>query len=75
MRCPNCNGGDCKIIDSRTRPDGKKRRRYECNNCDSRFSTVELPVDELKKLLDYIKHDTLIRDTVSSLNEMLSRLK
>lgn len=42
MRCPICNYGDTKVIDSRLSSDGMSiRRRRECEKCDYRFSTVE----------------------------------
>jgi transcriptional repressor NrdR len=42
MRCPVCNFGDTKVIDSRISSDGGSvRRRRECEKCDYRFSTNE----------------------------------
>lgn len=42
MRCPYCNSGDSRVLDSR--PDTEEaiiRRRRICNQCGARFSTVE----------------------------------
>ena len=42
MRCPVCNNGDTKVIDSRMTVDGMGiRRRRECEKCSYRFSTLE----------------------------------
>ena len=42
MYCPFCRHADSKVIDSRTAEDGSSiRRRRECPECGSRFSTSE----------------------------------
>ncbi len=42
MRCPVCNHGDTKVVDSRIATDGASiRRRRECEQCGFRFSTLE----------------------------------
>lgn len=47
MRCPFCNYHDSKVIDSRTRDDGRTiRRRRECLKCRRRFTTRE-QLDEI----------------------------
>ena len=40
MRCPYCGRSDSKVIDSRDAGDGIRRRR-QCQDCDSRFTTYE----------------------------------
>jgi transcriptional repressor NrdR len=40
MRCPYCQYEDSKVIDSRDVDDGVRRRR-ECLDCGSRFTTYE----------------------------------
>lgn len=40
MRCPGCGFIESKVIDSRPKDDKIKRRR-ECMNCGTRFSTYE----------------------------------
>lgn len=40
MRCPYCQHPDSKVIDSRDVDAGIRRRR-ECFNCESRFTTYE----------------------------------
>ena len=54
MRCPFCNIGDSKVIDSRSAEDGNTiRRRRECSSCNKRFTTYEvveqLPLMVIKK--------------------------
>ncbi|MDY0018833.1 MAG: transcriptional regulator NrdR [Anaerolineae bacterium] len=44
MKCPYCNSLSTKVIDTRRDSQGYIRRRRECLDCDSRFSTVERPV-------------------------------
>lgn len=42
MHCPFCRHADSRVIDSRTSEDGSSiRRRRECPECGSRFSTSE----------------------------------
>ncbi len=54
MKCPYCNGGESKVIDSRPTEDGEKiRRRRECLSCSRRFTTYEIvetvPIIVIKK--------------------------
>ncbi|MEY4418357.1 MAG: hypothetical protein RIQ88_795 [Actinomycetota bacterium] len=42
MHCPFCRHADSRVVDSRTSEDGSSiRRRRECPECGSRFSTTE----------------------------------
>ena len=41
MKCPYCDFGDTKVIDSRP-ADDRKRRRRECLSCGKRFTTFEI---------------------------------
>lgn len=54
MKCPYCNYGESKVVDSRPSEDnGKIRRRRECLNCGKRFTTYEIiesvPIMVIKK--------------------------
>lgn len=40
MKCPKC-GGYLKNFNTRNVPDGRTRRRRECQNCGSRYTTYE----------------------------------
>ncbi|MDD7363138.1 MAG: transcriptional regulator NrdR [Peptoniphilus sp.] len=42
MRCPYCQHGDSKVVDSRPAEEGTSiRRRRECTACGRRFTTYE----------------------------------
>ncbi|HPX92911.1 MAG TPA: transcriptional regulator NrdR [Bacillota bacterium] len=54
MRCPNCEGNDDRVVDSRPSDDGTTiRRRRECLLCGTRFTTYErienIPLMVIKK--------------------------
>ncbi len=54
MRCPFCGRGDSKVLETRLSDDGYSiRRRRECLECQSRFTTFEkqddLPLIVVKK--------------------------
>jgi transcriptional regulator NrdR family protein len=51
MKCPVC-GTYTEVIDSRMRPDGTRRRRYQCAN-EHRFTTNEIVISTQPKE----KHD------------------
>lgn len=42
MKCPSCNHGTSRVVDSRPSPEqGEIRRRRECEKCTARFTTYE----------------------------------
>ncbi len=41
MKCPLCSHHDDRVLDTRIQKDGSIRRRRECLDCKSRFTTVE----------------------------------
>ncbi|MDY6780231.1 MAG: transcriptional regulator NrdR [Halobacteria archaeon] len=44
MNCPNCGYEDCGVVDSRPTEEGSAvRRRRECDDCGTRFTTYERP--------------------------------
>ena len=54
MKCPFCNYGESKVIDSRPTDEGERiRRRRECLKCGKRFTTYEkvetIPLIIIKK--------------------------
>lgn len=54
MKCPFCNEGDTKVIDSRPAEDNSSiRRRRQCERCGKRFTTYEkletMPLMVIKK--------------------------
>lgn len=44
MRCPYCQHGESKVLDTTHDNRGGVRRRRECENCKQRFSTYERPI-------------------------------
>lgn len=52
MQCPECNSYDITCIDTRA---GKKaneiRRRRKCTACGHRWTTAEIPMEQLNELL------------------------
>ena len=50
MKCPGCGSPDTFTINSRPDLEGySRRRRYECPDCKTRFSTKEFIVSEENK--------------------------
>lgn len=54
MRCPECDGSDNRVVDSRVSRGGRAvRRRRECLECGGRFTTYEYveerPIQVLKR--------------------------
>lgn len=54
MRCPNCDGTENRVVDTRTSRGGRAvRRRRECMDCGGRFTTYEYvesrPIQILKR--------------------------
>ena len=53
MRCPQCDGAENRVVDTRTSRGGRAvRRRRECSECGARFTTYEYvearPIQVLK---------------------------
>ena len=55
MRCPKCDSENTSILDSRIRNDGNTRRRRRCRNCQYRFSSIEIDIDEYDDLKELAK--------------------
>ena len=54
MQCPTCQSTDSRVLESRAADSGRSvRRRRECLNCESRFTTYErvetIPITVLKR--------------------------
>jgi transcriptional repressor NrdR len=54
MRCPQCDGTENRVVDTRTSRGGRAvRRRRECSGCGARFTTYEYvearPIQLLKR--------------------------
>lgn len=49
MKCPNCNYDGVEVIDSRPAHSRIVRRR-KCKTCGHKYTTWEVPADELAEL-------------------------
>lgn len=47
--CPYCGEHKTEVIDSRSR-DGRIYRRRKCGSCESRFATLEIPVNQIDSI-------------------------
>ena len=54
--CVNC-GAEAKTVDTRLTDDNITRRRRECLNCETRFTTYEFGEDQLDDLIIKKIHD------------------
>lgn len=53
MKCPECDSEKTRVVDSRTDDDTPLvRRRRVCDDCKCSYTTVEVPFDRLKSLLE-----------------------
>ena len=56
MRCCECDSSHVRVIDTRPVEGGYyRRRRYLCEDCGERFSTIELQAFEFKRLMSIVK--------------------
>lgn len=49
MKCPYCQSKRTICKDTRAKEDYARYRRYECLDCNRRFSTTEIPVDKERR--------------------------
>lgn len=70
--CPICNG-KTKCIDTRESGEFEKaiRRRYKCLDCDYRYSTIEIPIEDYKRENITVPN---IRESLSKLYEDLKEV-
>lgn len=48
--CPDCRSWDTKVLDSRKRAaDGWVARRRQCLTCGTRYTTLEVPMADVKQ--------------------------
>lgn len=51
LPCPQCQALKSYVIDTRSWRDGRaRRRRYECNSCQFRFTTYEVRAEEYERV-------------------------
>lgn len=62
MRCPKCRA-ESQVVESRTRSSWQYRRR-RCPSCEHMFSTKEMVVDKVSKMM---------KDLIASTEEALNK--
>ena len=74
MECPKC-GDSTKVIDSRTKSEGKYRRR-ECLSCFSRFSTIKERITKIKKVIkkEKVKKEKRKKEGFDDLEAFIDRI-
>lgn len=75
MRCTKCDSVNCYCIDSRDSKESLRYRRYKCEDCGERFSTVELPMPKreyMKYLKDFTRNLELVKKA-EEINEIMNR--
>lgn len=50
MKCPECGSENLRVIDKRIR-NGLPQRRRECADCQHRFNTVEITMDQYEAVV------------------------
>ena len=69
MKCQVCGSQQTRCLDSRLRGT-KRRRRYECNDCGGRFTTVEVPENWIRDRATTAREELLrALHEISSLTE------
>lgn len=74
MICKACSGDNCIAIDSRTRPDGTRRRRYRCMTCGARHSTIEIYSDDYTRYTEAFERDKTVRKVVAKMSALIGLL-
>lgn len=46
MKCPECGSYNTYVLDSRQASNERRRRRYRCRECGTRYNTKELLMEE-----------------------------
>lgn len=65
--CPKC-GQELSVCNSRVREYGYIHRRRDCKECKIRISTIELPTEDYKKIIDENRE---IKDLMQQIKNML----
>lgn len=74
MRCAKCDG-ETKVIDSRPQAYGTGiRRRRKCLECSSRFSTIEIAVNDIHAESKLEKQIEILQTTSNNITAMLETL-
>lgn len=76
MRCPFCGSRNTICIDSRPNDSMlyRRRRRYRCNKCERRFSTVEISADVFIEIQKNINKLEQIDNKLEQINKIIHPL-
>lgn len=73
MKCPKCNSTHSRVVDSRHADDANAiRRRRECENCGTRFTTFEhIEVSPLIVVKKMVLENNFKRKNIKWVSEIL----
>lgn len=78
MNCPNCNSSSVATLDSRPQKHWNTRKRKKlCAECGHKFTTVEIPTEELSNSLALAQkegRESLKRDVEGSVDNIYSHI-
>ena len=74
MNCPECTSDNCMVVNSRQTEAYKRTRRYKCQECGSRFSTVEITAQEYRELRQCYAQAETIREGAKKICELAALL-
>ena len=76
MKCPKCETPNREVDDSRLSNlfGGSKRRRRFCRKCKEKFTTYELHLETLQKLVNHERSTKRYTDAAREFVEKLERL-
>lgn len=75
-QCKQCGSAKVFTVDSRpaNRP-GWRRRRKHCNDCDAKWSTVELPIEDIEAVLAITYKLDDLGNMAKNIHETIEQLK
>lgn len=78
----SCGHNASMIIDSRLRPGGHRWRRYKCQVCGERFSSVELRCDSIrpgrKNSIEWLKQELgveVTREQLGAIKQLIATFR
>ena len=72
MNCPYCNSRKIEVMDSRPSENNSVRRRRICKECNKRFTTYEMTLNEIEKNNNFIR-DTIKDNFIKSAEKIFER--
>ena len=75
MKCRKCFSSDVRVLDTRTDEDDVIRRRHECQECEHRFYSLELPPEAVASVAGRVRRWRLNKVTDHKLQRRLARVR